>query len=53
MTCPQGPTSLSGFNAWLNRPPSKRALDDEVLLAGVPFKLCRQRPHLPLSSGLA
>jgi putative transposase len=27
--------SRSGFNAWLNRSPSKRALDDEVLLAGI------------------
>ena len=27
--------SRSGFHAWLNRSPSKRALDDEVLLAGI------------------
>ena len=27
--------SRSGFNAWLNRSPSKRALDDVVVLAGI------------------
>jgi len=27
--------SRSGFHAWLNRSPNKRALDDEVLLAGI------------------
>ena len=27
--------SRSGFHAWLNRSPSKRALDDAVLLAGI------------------
>ncbi len=27
--------SRSGFHTWLNRSPSKRALDDEVLLAGI------------------